>query len=134
MRKIRARKEKEWQSFLEKLMYCVVCSKFEWFNFKLLFPHFMLKRFNQVHFVKWLSNKIWLESHKSFLYVSYQFMTYVFPMPLGRRLPHFRCNSGYYEAYAELIIYILSLILVTERFGLLIDSLWNLGCINYALT
>ena len=134
MRKIRARKEKEWQSFWEKLMYCVVCSKFEWFNFKLLFPHFMLKRFNQVHFVKWLSNKIWLESHKSFLYVSYQFMTYVFPMPLGCRLPHFQCNSGYYEAYAELIIYIHSLILVTERFDLLIDSLWNLGCINYALT
>ena len=78
MRKIRVRK-KRITMFLKKAnVFCVL--KLEWFNFMLSFPHSMLKRFNQVHFVKWFSKKIWLESHKLFWYVSCQLLPQVFPI------------------------------------------------------
>ena len=77
MRKIRVRKKIITTFFKKTNVLCVL--KLKWFNFMLSFAQPMLKRFNKVQFVKWLSNKIWLESHK-FFYVSCQLSPQVFPI------------------------------------------------------
>ena len=64
MKKIRVRKKRKTKFFKKPNVLSVL--KLKWFNFMLSFPHFMLKRFNKVQFVNWLSNKIWLESHEFF--------------------------------------------------------------------